>query len=242
MDNIQQAGVTNTSRTFSSAGAWLALAAGIFTIISWGFPRVWFVCFGVAIAGISITILVPKKARRIVLILLTIVLLSIVALPHIIKIKSTPFSVDIILNTHGIQLALERYATDNAGLYPLTITPLRDEGYMPRLPDNPYARRSFRNYVQALTREQQMEVETMQPIGQDYLPVELKSYRSDLTGDFCYLPRIETTPDGSSYVRSYSLLAIGIHRTPSDRYTPAKSIPIVLCYYSSATGEFQDWY
>ena len=44
-------------------------------------------------------------------------------------------------NMHCIQLALERFAVDNNGNYPLTVDELITNGYIPCMPENPFSGR-----------------------------------------------------------------------------------------------------
>jgi len=242
MDDIQQARVESTPRAYTSAGAWLALAAGIFMIVSRDFPDLWVACAGIICAMLAIVVLAHhRKQKYLALLILILLVLGTVFYTHFVRVTGCSKSGEVISNTHGIQLALERYATDNSGFYPLTITPLRDEGYMPTLPRNPYRRLPV--YIQQnLTREQREEADSMQPLGQEYTPINLKPYSPDLTGNFCYLPRIETGSDGCLYVRDYSLLSIGKEYKEPTWSKPGRSIHVVLCYYNGQAGYFKDWY
>lgn len=60
-------------------------------------------------------------------------------IPNIQVVKPKARTAEAKQNLHAIHLALERYAVDDPhGSYPLRLSQLRDEGYLPEFPRNPY--------------------------------------------------------------------------------------------------------
>jgi hypothetical protein len=76
------------------------------------------------------------------------IVVCLLILPNFIKIKdgntAEPRSKQ---NLHSLQLALERYAVDNAGYYPLDFIELAKQGYMPQNPENAYTARRSRECI-----------------------------------------------------------------------------------------------
>lgn len=92
---------------------------------------------------------------------------------------------ELVLNSRTIQLALERYATDNGGYYPIDIHELERQCYMPVFPEN------------SLVRGR--KTARMEPI-----PLAAVSH----PGHFTYIPIVlPTLADGKA--TSYFLLSYG---------------------------------
>ena len=91
-------------------------------------------------------------------------------------------------NLHAIQLALERYACDNAGYYPLDFVELAKQGYLSVNPDNEYALHR--------AGEDQARMQLVPP-GMPGTP-----------GDFAYVTSVQNTTEGPR-VTAYKLVLYG---------------------------------
>jgi hypothetical protein len=124
------------------------------------------------------------------------IVVCLLILPNFIDVKdgntSRPRSMQ---NLHSLQLALERYAVDNAGYYPLDFIELAKQGYMPQNPDNAYtARRSRESIPMKLI-----------PLGMPGNP-----------GDFAYVTKVRDV-SGAQRVVAYDLYLFGLEKEARKR-------------------------
>jgi hypothetical protein len=223
-------------------GAVLILIAGLFLTVSWGLPHLWVLLAGLLLAALAFMAMGEIK-RRVKLLVLAAggVLLALLAVANIIlEVKDGSGSEETQQSIQAIQLALERYAVDSGGFYPLTMDPVQDEGYLPTLPTNRYARRQIKELSGQLTGEQLDALTHMQPLGANRLPEELRE-QLEWPGNFVYLPRIEADDAGGHTARGYSLLAFGLKHWDPGWWDAAQNYPIVVYYYNSETGVEQRW-
>jgi hypothetical protein len=102
-------------------------------------------------------------------------------------------------NLHAIQLALERYAVDHDGCYPLTIADLKRTDYLPRLPRNAYLES---HEWRSRYSNEQLEMINL---------AESNSFANRplvISGNFIYLPELEGGGEGPQ-ARAYVLQALG---------------------------------
>lgn len=97
-------------------------------------------------------------------------------------------------NAHAIQLAVERYATDFDGTYPLSLNQIIGTGYLPEMP---------RNYFAGVLKRWPT-LETPRPMR----PLMLGEY---CPGDVLYLPHYYNSKD----VDSYTIIVAMGHANPA---------------------------
>jgi type II secretory pathway pseudopilin PulG len=66
--------------------------------------------------------------------------LAAIALPNYIKARDKAMEAEVKANAHTIQIALERYCTDQSGYYPPDTDSLLQYGYMNSFPENPFTK------------------------------------------------------------------------------------------------------
>lgn len=112
---------------------------------------------------------------------------------------------ELVQNAHAIKLALERYATDHGGYYPIDIHELERQAYMPAFPENPFVRQKTQVLMQ---------------------PAPLRANAQP--GNFTYIPVVlPTLADGEA--TSYFLLGFGkslLKKVPPDPRIPRNTIYI----------------
>jgi len=139
--------------------------------------------------------------RYVIWIVLIAAALAVVG-PNFIKIKDEPPGPRAKQDLCSIQLALERYAVDNGGFYPLDIHQLAVQGYMPKFPKNEYTHKYGPDAVQ------------MQPIAYGSRGHE---------GDFVYL-KVSATINGFEHAVGYQLYLYGKEGESHSRgFTPFPS-------------------
>jgi len=215
--------------------ALIALACGLFLFVSLVLPQCWVAFAGVAFCGIAAIIFAARSHYLWAVNAVVIAVLALlIILPQFIKIGEKTNAGEALQNAHAIQLALERYATDHNGLYPASIQVIRDDGYMPKLPRNPYAHSHYRNCDQGLNDNQLSELMMVQPLGRETLPDDAPLI---LSGNVAYFPRETTGPDGQIQYESYILLTFIPRIWTPDWYNGVREYPIVAWMYDSRTGE-----
>jgi hypothetical protein len=223
-------------------GAVLVLIAGLFLTVSWGLAHLWVLLAGLVLAALAFLAVGEIKLRVKLLVLAAGgILLAFLAVANIVfEVRDGSGNEETAQSIHAIQLALERYAVDHGGLYPVTLEPVQQEGYLPAFPRNPYSKRQLKDLRAQLTGEQVSMLSQMQPLGADRLPVELRE-QLEWAGNFVYLPRIELDGNGAYTARGYSLLAFGLKHWDPGWWTAPSDMPIVVYYYNSETGVELTW-
>jgi hypothetical protein len=122
---------------------------------------------------------------------------------------------ELVQNSKAIQLALERYATDNGGFYPIDIHELERQYYLPAFPGNPFSRHN-----RALMAPVQLTPDA-RPGNITYIPIELP-----------------TLAEGKA--TSYFLLTYGISQLKTK--PPDPRIPLNTIYIGTSKNEadYQD--
>lgn len=219
----------------------LVLCSGIFLTLAWTLPHVWVMLGGLSVAGIAVMLIPPfPKWPRVVV---TVVVIGAVLYGSQLSSARWPDESSWETSINGatqLILALDRYAADHDRSYPVSIHSVLSDGYLGRLPDNFYCGGNYRDIAAELTDEERQALLTMQPIGDNDLPDELRQ-NSDLAGNFVYLPRIVTDGGGGYTATGYSLLVFGRKRWEPGEWDKAYTMPTVAFYYNSETGVQQTW-
>jgi hypothetical protein len=122
---------------------------------------------------------------------------------------------ELVLNSRAIRLALERYATDNSGYYPIDINELERQAYLPGFLSNP-----FIHHVRV-----KMELISL---GADAKP-----------GNFTYLPIVlQTLAEGKA--TSYFLLTYGISQLKAKPPDPRISLNTIYIGTSKEAADYQN--
>lgn len=107
-------------------------------------------------------------------------------------------------NLQTIQLALERYATDHGELYPLHISALQDEKYLPKFPENEFRAQKSAD-LEFGSPEERDEYCLMKPITAGLDGNLGDNGTTDALGDFAYFPHTRVEASGQLQAASYDL-------------------------------------
>ncbi len=105
-------------------------------------------------------------------------------------------------NLHAVHSALENYASEHDGRYPLELSTLVSEGYIARLPENPL-RKALAPAQHPAAGGAQARPE-MLALGDDlFQGGEFPQF----AGNIAYLPDIQASADGAAYAQDFLLVA-----------------------------------
>lgn len=243
MDTSSQSGGggRDTRRARHVYGALLVLLAGLFLLLSWNLPHLWVMLAGLLLAALAfLAVREIKWPIKLLILAVGAAVAALLILPDLTVTKCGLPSEVIIQNARAIQLALERYATDNGRFYPVTYDPVQQEGYLPKLPRNPYVYGPSAETRARYAKDQLDIFGCMQPLGASRLQDELRE-QLEWPGNFCYLPRIEADGHGGYTARGYSLLAFGRKYWDPGWWENARDYPVVVYYYNSESWVDLAW-
>lgn len=103
-------------------------------------------------------------------------------------------------NMYAIQLAVERYATDFDGYYPLNMEAVKATGYLPEFPRN--------YYIYESAWENRYERDQQQMVNLGEMNVVEQQHPLFASGNFVYAPKLAVV-DGELRATSYALYGIG---------------------------------
>jgi len=217
------------------------LAAGLFLLFSWGIPNQWVFLTGLAIAALATMAIgqIRLQVRYVILAVSGAVIVALAAF-FAIPIKDGSIAHWQIGDVLSIKNALQHYAENHEGTFPISIMALVDEGLLKRFPNNRYSKLQTSESMPQFANNQLDLLNQMQPLGASQLPVELRE-QLEWPGNFVYLPRIEDDGKGAYTARGYSLLAFGLKHWDPGWWDAAQNYPIVVYYYNSETGVQQTW-
>jgi hypothetical protein len=207
-------------------GIWLAIIASLCVPLLNILPGVYVFCLYFLIVLLALGLLFDTQSGAYWFIGVSLIV-AIICLPNFVNITDgVGYQAGCVKqNTHSIQLALERYATDNHGLYPLNMDVLRYEAYMSKFPKNDYAERSSWAREQGVSRDSRWL--EMHPLGEELFA---DGYTPLLEGNFVYIPDVHYDANGAPYVKDYLLMSFA-RGTIKPTYTSPRRVvdtPVIL--------------
>ncbi|MBN2081500.1 hypothetical protein JW859_04745 [bacterium] len=181
---------------------WLSLVlGGLLTLLLYMINVATSILSGILLVFIYVLLALPKRERNQLIIFASVVaVLAVIALPNYIRTGCRPPSVDTKANLHAIQLSVERYAIDHDGYYPLDLETVKAEGYLDRLPKNPYIQKSY--WGSRIEQDQQQMVNLA---GQG---ATAKQHPLFASGNFVYVPELVVI-DSELRATGYELYGLG---------------------------------
>lgn len=156
-----------------------------------------------ALGSLFLLILLALPRRALIHTLITGAILAflwLIVLPNLVHVGCKPPSAETKQNLYAIQLAVERYATDFDGYYPVDMEAVRATGYLPEFPWN--------YYIHATKWQSQYEDDERRMVNLGGINALEQQHPLFASGNFVYAPRLAVI-DGELRATGYRLYGLG---------------------------------